>query len=270
MPFEKLTDAHRDQFLRDGYTVFRGVIPFALLRDLRTMAEQARTIAHRVRNEQANRLAHVAFHMDASPYREFCALPHLVDGCKELLGDDFFLGTPDDSDELPFFSILFEPKNHPYCIPWHRDHGNEPARNDPEAFLREFSTPRRWNQFNCPLYEDTCTWVVPGSHLRGDLPREVERFPKFPLEFPDTEVMQGDEDAELIFLEYTASMPGAVQAVLHPGDFMVYRSVMWHTGNYVTYKRRATLHDHVWSPEGFEAAIEHAKQKVARETASDQ
>ena len=40
---------------------------------------------------------------------------------------------------------------------------------------------------NCALYEDTSTWVVPGSHLRHNLPREKERFPTRPIPVPELE-----------------------------------------------------------------------------------
>lgn len=30
---------------------------------------------------------------------------------------------------------------------------------------------------------------------------------------------------------------------------MLYRNTLWHTGNYVPYRRRATIHDALFSPE---------------------
>ena len=38
-------------------------------------------------------------------------------------------------------------------------------------------------------------------------------------------------------------MPGAVQIHLDAGDFCLYRNTLWHLGNYVPYRIRATLHD---------------------------
>ena len=43
-------------------------------------------------------------------------------------------------------------------------------------------------------------------------------------------------------------MPGAVQLVLNPGDFCIYRNVGWHIGNYVPYRKRATLSTHCFTP----------------------
>ena len=43
-------------------------------------------------------------------------------------------------------------------------------------------------------------------------------------------------------------MPGARQLHLAAGDFCLYRNTLWHIGNYVPYRRRATLHDSVYTP----------------------
>ncbi|MCZ7643720.1 MAG: hypothetical protein M5U26_00305 [Planctomycetota bacterium] len=50
-------------------------------------------------------------------------------------------------------------------------------------------------------------------------------------------------------LAYAQGMPGAVQFKLHAGDFALYRPIGWHIGNYVPYKKRATLHDAVFTPQ---------------------
>jgi hypothetical protein len=43
-------------------------------------------------------------------------------------------------------------------------------------------------------------------------------------------------------------MPGAIQWVLNPGDFAIYRNIGWHIGNYVPYRRRATFATHCFTP----------------------
>lgn len=53
---------------------------------------------------------------------------------------------------------------------------------------------------------------------------------------------QTDEALELYCLNYCQAMPGAVQLVLNPGDFCIYRNVGWHLGNYVPYRKRMTIH----------------------------
>ena len=54
---------------------------------------------------------------------------------------------------------------------------------------------------------------------------------------------QSNAEAERFCLEHCRQFPGAVQVHLGPGDFMVYRNLAWHTGNYITYQPRATIHD---------------------------
>lgn len=51
------------------------------------------------------------------------------------------------------------------------------------------------------------------------------------------------EEREHVCLEYCRSMPGAVPLHLEAGDFALYQSTLWHIGNYVSYSKRATLHD---------------------------
>ncbi len=108
-----------------------------------------------------------------------------------------------------------------------------------------------FNQLNCALYQDNSTWVVPGSHLRGDLPRERAAFPIRPI--PDLRLDgMTDEERERACLEYCQSMPGAVCLHLNAGDFALYRNTLWHLGSYVPYGKRATLHDVVDTPEFIE------------------
>jgi hypothetical protein len=66
---------------------------------------------------------------------------------------------------MDWLGVLIEPTGFPYCTDWHRD-------------AREILNDEEWewwgkqkdfgNQVNCALYEDSCTWFVPGSHLRDD------------------------------------------------------------------------------------------------------
>jgi hypothetical protein len=50
-------------------------------------------------------------------------------------------------------------------------------------------------------------------------------------------------------LAYVTGMPGAFQLCLNAGDFALYRSSAWHIGNYVPYRKRATIHDFCGTPE---------------------
>jgi hypothetical protein len=74
-------------------------------------------------------------------------------------------------------------------------------------------------------------------------------------------------EAERFYLDHCQQFPGAVQMHLGPGDFMVYRNLGWHNGNYVTYQPRATIHDIVryelgsnWS--GWQQTKQEAVQRL--------
>jgi hypothetical protein len=118
---------------------------------------------------------------------------------------------------------------------------------------------------NCALYEDSCTWVVPGSHLRRDTPEEIGRFPERPVAGPQLEGLS-NAARERAALEYCQSLPGAQRLLLDAGDYCLYRNSLWHLGNYIPYRKRATLHDGIMTPafrEWFETAPKIASERRA-------
>lgn len=247
MPF-RITDRHIDNYHRDGFVIFESLIPVSLLRELRVSAEQARAIAHEKHGRQAQRLQPVQkFDVDLTPYRKLSDLPELNHAVDKLFGPGFRYGWSDEARTETMHAILFEPGDKPWCTQWHRDwRDNVPGMSVArwEAVQNDL---HYFNQVNCALYEDTCTWVVPGSHLRKDLAAEIERFPERPIPGPTIPENASNDEIELICLRYTQSMPGAKQAHLDAGDFMLYRNALWHIGNYVPYKKRATIHDGIWT-----------------------
>ena len=98
--------------------------------------------------------------------------------------------------------------------------------------------------------------------MRRDLPGEATRFPERPIAKPELDGLSY-EQCERICLEYCRSMPGAVQLHLNAGDFALYRNTLWHIGNYVPYRKRATLHDSVDTAEF--AAWRQRAQKIMRQ-----
>ena len=133
--------------------------------------------------------------------------------------------------------VLFEPAGSPWCTHWHRDWRDNIPGLELARWDEHFADDRYFNQVNCALYADSCTWVVPGSHLRRDLPCEAARFPERPIAAPDLEG-QSAAERELSCREYARSMPGARQLFLDAGDFCLYRNTLWHLGSYVPYARK--------------------------------
>lgn len=234
MSFE-FSDSHISEFYTYGYTVFRGILPPSLIRDLRRVTDKARGIAREKEGPQTQRLQPVEeFDLDLQPFHDFAELPELKDAVSRVLTPHHQYG------KLNILGILLEPRDMPYCTPWHRDATN--------VFYANYHDANFYNQINCALYQDSCTWVVPGSHFRRDTPGELQHT----LEHPEPgQGLEGKtaEERERICMEYCKSMPGAVCLHLNAGDFALYRNCMWHIGNYVPYIRRATLHDLVDTPE---------------------
>ncbi|MBM3261976.1 MAG: hypothetical protein FJY97_00880 [candidate division Zixibacteria bacterium] len=237
------SDEHIESYHRHGYAIFRQIFPESLLGDLRRVSDRAREIARERSGGQVQRLQPVGkFDIDQQPFIDYAELPPLNDAIHRLLTPRHYHA---DSD---FMGILLEPAELPWCTAWHRDWRDNMAGLPLSMWDELFSDIRYFNQVNCALYDDHSTWVVPGSHLRRDLPREVERFPDRPIQPPNLEGKNAEE-RKRIFLAYCRSMPGGEQVILNAGDYMLYRNTLWHLGSYVPYLRRATLHDGVLTPE---------------------
>lgn len=237
----QFSDQHIEQYQAQGHTIFRGILPPALIDDLRAACEKGREAAYR-QNTQAQRFGlPVLGESELKAFENYRDLPELIDAVERVLGPDT------RKVDFKYTSVLIEPCELPYCTQWHRDWRDNMPGLDLQKFDRVQDDIALFNQVNCALYEDSCTWIVPGSHNRRDTPAEAARFPDRPIEGPE---LEGKSFAtrERLCLEYCQSMPGATQAFLNAGDFMLYRSVQWHIGNYLPYKKRCTIHEGVMTP----------------------
>jgi len=257
-----------NDYLSQGYLVLRGIVSPSLLRDLRVEADKARDLAHRLNGPQTQRiqpLSKYADDLNLKPFYDYTELPELRDTITRLLGPGYTHG------HLDIMGLLVEPLERPWNCGWHRDGVVEVP---PEAYddivraklAEAWYNLRHYNQVNCAIYADSCTWFVPGSHLRQrDVPGERQTTGDPVLRGP-IEGMSNAE-AERFYLDHCQQFPGAVQMHLGPGDFMVYRNLGWHNGNYVTYQPRATIHDIVryelgsnWS--GWQQTKQEAVQRL--------
>ncbi|NKB68395.1 MAG: hypothetical protein GKR89_15135 [Candidatus Latescibacteria bacterium] len=236
------SERHIQEYYVQGYTVFEQILPPSLVQDLRQVADQARQLARRERGPQTQRLQPLAaYQLDQQPLHDYAELPVLLDALQRVLTPDHAPGGPQ------VMGILFEPVEAAYCTPWHRDWRDNMPGLDIDRWQRDSGSIDLFNQVNCALYNDSCTWVVPGSHLRPDLPGEAALFPQRPIPGPDLEGC-GPVERERRCLTYVRQMAGAVQLHLQSGDFALYRNSLWHLGNYTPHARRATLHDSVDTP----------------------
>ncbi|MDP6041535.1 MAG: hypothetical protein QGG64_23510, partial [Candidatus Latescibacteria bacterium] len=229
------------------------------------VTNKAREIAHEVTGPQAQRLQPIAkYDLDQQPFKDYGELSELNNAIHQVLTPRHYHA------DLERTGILLEPAEFPWCTDWHRDWRDHMPT---DVFEDEFSEEWEWqsfhidyhNQINCALYEDSSTWFVPGSHYRqGNLPGEVVARKMYDRHKHHNPPSVSNEQQERDCLEYTRNMPGAVQLRLNPGDFALYRSSAWHIGNYVPYRKRATIHDFCGTPE----YAQHIRERVERKAAA--
>ena len=234
----------RESFQTNGYCVIRRVVPPSLLAELRQTADIARDLARKLRGPDAQRLQPLSAHLDASamkPLADLYDVQKLRDSVAGVLSKDFALTTER-------MGILFEPSKTPWTTHWHRDARDVNNAERLAAWEATQNNPGCWNQLNLPLYEDTCTWIVPGSHNRADTPGETAWLKSQTV--ADTRPAPvTDEEKEYRCMDNITVFPGGHRAVIDAGDMLLYRNTIWHLGNYTPYKKRATLHDNPMTPE---------------------
>lgn len=237
-----VTDVDRSRFFRDGYIVFRQLLPTSLITDLRSRTDHATALARHRHGEQAQRLQPLQQYddeLDLQPFRDFVELPQLRAALDAALSADHVpMG-------LSVLALFVEPATRPYCTDWHRDITLQSSGLELAEFRRLLLDWQCVNQINCPLYDDSSTWFVPGSHLREyDLPGEAEAANAVWIAPQSDAATQ-----ERLCWDYAAAMPGAVQLHLNAGDLALYRPSGWHLGNYAPHRKRATLHTVVSTPQ---------------------
>lgn len=228
-----------------GYVIFRGIVPPSLIRDLRRAGEKCYAITRDKAGPQSQRLQPLKGNLDDAdlkPFEDFTNLPDLVDAVYKILTPrhDF------SPSVLSTSGVLLEPAEKPWCTDWHRDIRETHDVPDVEEFRLKTGDPLFFNQINAPLYEDNCTWYVPGSYHRDfDLPGEASAASASPR-FTDAD---GYEERERRCLEYTRNMPGSIRVSMDAGDFALYHPNGWHTGNYLPDRKRVTIHSFAPTPE---------------------
>ncbi len=249
-----ITEEDRQTYRETGYHIIPQVIPATLLKDLRREAAKAQEIAHRLDGPQAQRLSTLGnYHeeLDMQVFQDFDEIEGLQAAVHALLTPDHTLRPTTDA------TILFGPRDRPWSTEWHRD-WRDHIEDAPfyehigdERWSQIANDFNFWNQVNCPLYEDNSTWYVPRSFQRiENTPAETQLYASTTQEYLRDEAReQTDEELELYCLRYCQAMPAAVQLVLNPGDFCLYRNIGWHIGNYVPYRTRMTIHTQCDTPE---------------------
>ncbi|THU87865.1 hypothetical protein K435DRAFT_680977 [Dendrothele bispora CBS 962.96] len=124
--------------------------------------------------------------------------------------------------QMELFNLLINPTSHSFALRWHRDDIRENASEKEER--ERLGNWQSGVQWNTALYEDSCLYIVPGSHKH-----------------PRTE----DQRALSMTMEPPANpldMPGAIRLTLKPGETVFYNSNILHCATYDCTAKRATLH----------------------------
>ena len=234
-------------YYRDGFIVFRQIMPASLVSDLRREMEKAFPIVRAQRGADAQRIQPIGNYgdnLDLKPFKDYAELPAIREAIDQVLSPQHTWG------DLSVMGVLLNPEVTPWCTYWHRDMTLATSRLSPEDFQDIMLDWSSANQINAPLYDDDCTWFVPGSNLRArDLPEELAAVhDPSNVNIHAKSAVTDPTEKERLCLNYTQGMPGAVQLHLNAGDFALYRPIGWHIGNYVPYRKRATLHDALFTP----------------------
>lgn len=258
------SDRNREEYLTEGYTILRDLIPAALLADLRRETDRAREIARQKHGPQAQRLQPVYAYAElkAQVFRDFLGLSGMQATVEGILGKGH--------RQSDIMGVLLEPAGRAWCTHWHRDWGYNAAHVDLGEFFQAIHNMGMFNQLNAALYDDHSLWVVPRSHNREDTDAERAAFPAIPPPGPELSEEMTAAERELACLRYTRRMPGAVPVMLFAGDVAFYRACQWHIGNYVPYLRRATLHDGFYGEEDFswQAAVRKRQEEARSKSAA--
>jgi hypothetical protein len=230
---------HIEEYHALGYTVFRDIVPPKLIDELRRECDRGTAITRERSGANAQRFQPIsALPIEPKPFEEFGSLLEINDAVSRIITMPFEMG---DVDHM---GVLLEPAADAWCTQWHRDWRDNVLGLDISIWEAQYQELELFNQVNCALYEDSCTWVVPGSHLRPDTDAEFAHSPTRPVIGPMLNGLSPAE-RERACLEYCESLPGATRLLLDVGDFCLYRSTLWHLGNYIPYRKRATLHSGV-------------------------
>lgn len=236
----QFSDRHIEEYETLGYTVFRGIVPPSLVEDLRRQCDIGAGRGRAEHGANCQRfLPKMTDGLDLTPFRDFLDLPAIRDAVSRVVPSQVTGSTVEG-----MFSVLIEPTEYPYCTAWHRDWRDNVQGLDLKRWEADYQDRDLFNQVNCALYEDSSTWVVPGSHLRPDTDAEFARFPTRPIPGPEHDGLHNAR-RERLCLDYCESLPGAQRLLLDAGDYCLYRNSLWHLGNYVPYRKRATLHEGV-------------------------
>ncbi|KAI0337843.1 hypothetical protein BDW22DRAFT_1339098 [Trametopsis cervina] len=237
-----MSTAFKTLYDAQGFVVVPSLIPPSLFDDLRVAAERAiartrsgqwahrRTVGRQFppfdeSNPDSWGVQHVMHPaLDEPVFARWYTSDELTKTVAELLACE------QEDLQMELFNMLINPETHDFALRWHRDDVREDATEEQEQ--EALALWHHGTQWNTALYEDSCLYIVPGSHK---VPRTPEqRGHSSTLDPPKTPL----------------DMPGAVRVIIKPGETVFYNSNILHCATYDSSVRRATLHASMGSVRG--------------------
>ncbi len=220
-----LTNDQIRQFKEQGYIILNNAAPEHLLVPLREATDRVTrkarkgtwTHIRRARETDIWGVSHLLHpDLDEPVFAQYIASPIVIHVVGDLLGL-----TPEQHPQelqLELVNMLVNPAQADHEIAWHRDL----IRKDlpPEEELTELKKLKHGVQWNTALYNETCLYIVPGSHRR----------PKTP------------EERHIVFNHPQDPLPGQFPVTLEAGQGVYYDANLLHRGIYPKAMRRETLH----------------------------
>ena len=220
----------RDQFLEEGYLIVRNAIPGDKLERIRQSYETL--VKRQVEIWRSGDPAKNMWDTHKQP-RIGLTQPSLARHIDEKLApavevwfEENIRGVSTELLEEPDAAVagmmmMCNPVKDHGPSGWHRD--LHPIDTAPlQAYIDDIvETGPRYVQWNIPLYDDSVLYVIPRSHLRHNT----------------------EEETEILTVDHSQPLPGAIQTHLEAGDGVVYCSppILHWGSNYSTLRRR-TLH----------------------------
>lgn len=184
--------------------------------------------------------------------------------------------------QMELFNLLINPTHHAFALGWHRDDIRADTQQDEEE--RRLSKDALGVQWNVPLYDDDCLFVVPGTHRRTRTKEEVQANFAKP---PPPQVMSntststgagagvgvgvgvGKDDNNNSNSHFDGSWeidpPNTLRVSLKAGDAVFYSQRLLHRASYLPTKQRATLHGcygQVSSPSSSSSSVDTAGERA--------
>lgn len=231
------THGAREKFRRDGYAIFRGIVPSVLIEraharlpELRSILSEVRASRGRDREDRIQPLRDHAHLVDMAAFSDILFSRPVCEAIRTTLSRRHVLGR--------HLGVLLEPESGVEVLGWHRDSFpvGIPEFNENRYYTR-LGNWRLLSQVALPLLDDSTFWIVRGSAGRranADELRAIDHTAQATV--LESECVSAVESA-------AALVPGAVNLQLVPGDLLLYRAASLHMSIRVAGRPRATLID---------------------------